>query len=197
MTASPSTSSWTAPWRRRAASPPASTNDEYGDYSRSPPRATSPPVGAVSPLNRESEDEGQEFYDSEGGEDDDVSSFGGSGTGRPRGRLNSFGEEEDEEPVFGLEADTSYAGEGRKRKSGGRVVQHHPQKRNSEDEGAEDEMRKRRKRKRWRTRKTSCWRLVKLGLSGKADRRRLCGSQFMLVDGVSYVQQRYQHTKVR
>ncbi|CBQ73864.1 related to SMP2 protein, involved in plasmid maintenance, respiration and cell proliferation [Sporisorium reilianum SRZ2] len=82
MTASASGSSWTAPWRRRAASPDADVSFQQ--------RATSPLVGPVitAEPEMESEDEGHEdeFYDSEGaGEDDDVSSFGGS-----RSRVDSF-----------------------------------------------------------------------------------------------------------
>ncbi|GAC93845.1 nuclear elongation and deformation protein [Pseudozyma hubeiensis SY62] len=90
MTSSTSGSSWTAPWRRRAASP----DTEYAQ------RATSPLVGPVitAEPEMESEDE-REFYDSEGADDnDDVSSFGGS-----RSRLNSFdaGEAEGQEGVPG------------------------------------------------------------------------------------------------
>ena len=77
MSASPSGSStsWTAPWRRRAASP--------DDVSRSP-RATSPLVGAVITAEPESEDEGQVFYDSEGYDDnDDVSELGEASDDEP------------------------------------------------------------------------------------------------------------------
>ncbi|TKY84535.1 hypothetical protein EX895_006437 [Sporisorium graminicola] len=84
MTASPSGSSWTAPWRRRAASPDVDLAHQQ--------RATSPLVGPVitAEPEMESEDEGheddEEFYDSEGvDENDDVSSFGG-----PRSRVDSF-----------------------------------------------------------------------------------------------------------
>lgn len=83
ISTSMSGSSWTAPWRRRAASPDAS--DAYTL------RATSPLVGPVitAEPEMESEDEGQEedeFYDSEGVDDnDDVSDFGGA-----RSRLDSF-----------------------------------------------------------------------------------------------------------
>ncbi|CDS01254.1 hypothetical protein [Sporisorium scitamineum] len=79
MTASASGSSWTAPWRRRAASP-----DVDASYQQ---RATSPLVGPVitAEPEMESEDEGgeDEFYDSEEA-DDDVSSLGG------RSRVDSF-----------------------------------------------------------------------------------------------------------
>ncbi|SPO27654.1 related to SMP2 protein, involved in plasmid maintenance, respiration and cell proliferation [Ustilago trichophora] len=112
MTPSSSTSSWTAPWRRRAASPDDAQQ-----------RATSPLVGPVITAEPESEDEGQEeFYDSEGGmndDDDDVSSFGG-GEGESRSRLNSFSLDDD-----GFDG-------GRRR-----VVQ--GQKRPSEDENDDDD----------------------------------------------------------
>lgn len=75
MSASPSGSSWTAPWRRRAASP--------DEMSRSP-RATSPLVGAVITAEPESEDEGQVFYDSEGYDDnDDVSDLDAASDDEP------------------------------------------------------------------------------------------------------------------
>lgn len=84
MTPSSSTSSWTAPWRRRAASPDPPTHRSQ--------RATSPLVGPAITAEPESEDEGQEFYDSEGNDDnDDVSSFG---AGESRSRLNSFTDQE-------------------------------------------------------------------------------------------------------
>ncbi|EPQ30036.1 uncharacterized protein PFL1_02154 [Pseudozyma flocculosa PF-1] len=77
--------SWTAPWRRRGASP-------------EPGRATSPLVGASIVAEPESEDEGQErFYDSEG-DDDDVSSFEGRGLGE------GGSEDEGEELEFGRPA---------------------------------------------------------------------------------------------
>ncbi|PWY98213.1 LNS2-domain-containing protein [Testicularia cyperi] len=86
LSSSPSTSSWTAPWRRRAASP-----DDPGRSTAA--RATSPLVGPVITAEPESEDEGQEFYDSEGmDDDDDVSSFGGAGS---RSRLASFDDDDD------------------------------------------------------------------------------------------------------
>ncbi|CCF51385.1 uncharacterized protein UHO2_04207 [Ustilago hordei] len=81
MPTSTSTSSWTAPWRRRAASPPASTTTADG-------RAISPLMGPAITAEPESEDE--QFYDSEGiDDDDDVSSFG-AGVATGGSRSNSF-----------------------------------------------------------------------------------------------------------
>lgn len=77
----PASSSWTAPWRRRAASP-----------DPDPPRATSPLMGAVITAEPESEDE---FYD-----DDDVSSFEGdldAEEGESRRRMRPSEDEADEE----------------------------------------------------------------------------------------------------
>ncbi|EST09485.1 LNS2, Lipin/Ned1/Smp2 [Kalmanozyma brasiliensis GHG001] len=69
ISTSPSSSSWTAPWRRRAASP----DPDFGT------RATSPLMGPVLTAEPESEDEGNddddEFYDSGDGDDDDVGTF--------------------------------------------------------------------------------------------------------------------------
>lgn len=65
------TTSWMAPWRRRAASPGAGPS--------SPPQATSPLVGPVITPEPESEDDG---YDED---DDDVSSFEGKSEDEKRG----------------------------------------------------------------------------------------------------------------
>lgn len=112
-----SSSSWTAPWRRaRAASPDS--------LSTSPPRATSPLVGpAFTAGEGESEDEGQEFYDSEGNDDnDDVSSFGGDEEG-----------ERAEEGVFGFDEPPRP-----KRKALVRGVSRRKDGRPSEDEVGDD-----------------------------------------------------------
>ncbi|SYW74949.1 related to SMP2 protein, involved in plasmid maintenance, respiration and cell proliferation [Ustilago bromivora] len=80
MSTSTSTS-WTAPWRRRAASPPGSTTTADG-------RANSPLIGPAITAEPESEDE--QFYDSEAiDDDDDVSSFG-AGVATGGSRSNSF-----------------------------------------------------------------------------------------------------------
>ncbi|CAO1617342.1 unnamed protein product [Sympodiomycopsis kandeliae] len=64
-------SSWIAPWRRRAASP--SSTPTTSNAALSPPQATSPLVGPVITAEPDSDDD--EY--AEGEDDDDVSSFGG------------------------------------------------------------------------------------------------------------------------
>lgn len=72
--------SWIAPWRRRAGSPPSfspGTSPTSQDGAWSPPRATSPLMGPVITAEPESEDEDEETGSEEYSEDDDVSDFAG------------------------------------------------------------------------------------------------------------------------